>query len=223
MNTKTTTALVIYASTVPIANWMIDNVGTEAFPGGPHVIPVGFGFDAPSGVLAIGVALAARDAVQRLAGKRVALAAIAVGVALSFLVASPALATASAVAFMLGELADFFVYTPLAERSRRMERKTVRRYSGAHAWDAHYVKPAASWWLPLAILASGAVGAVVDSLVFLQIAFGSTMFWQGQVIGKAWVALAAALGVLSWRSFTSRGASRPGWTFSSSSAVQELG
>lgn len=84
----TAVALVAYAGTVPLANWMISNVGTQQFPDGPHTIPVGFGFGAPSGVLAIGVSLAARDAVHRLAGKRVALGAIAFGVVRSFAVAS---------------------------------------------------------------------------------------------------------------------------------------
>jgi queuosine precursor transporter len=152
-------ATATYAATIPAANWMISNVGTEAFPGGPHVIPVGFGLDAPSGVLMIGAALVARDAVQRLAGRRAAVAAIVVGAALSYAIA-PSLAVASAVAFLLGELADFAVYSPLAERR-----------------------------LVLAVIASGIVGGVIDSLVFLHLAFGSFDFWQGQVIGKAWMAV----------------------------------
>lgn len=177
LNVTTALALASYAATVPLANWMIDHIGrAPAFPGGPHTIPVGFGFDAPSGVLAIGLALAARDAVHQLAGKRVALLAIAAGVILSFVVASPALAVASAAAFALGELADFAVYVPLRRRH-----------------------------LPAAILASGVVGAVIDSLVFLQIAFGASTFWQGQVLGKTWVALTAALAVGVVRCCTSRG------------------
>lgn len=172
---KTGFAVAAYAASVPLANWMISNVGAQQFPGGPHTIPVGFGFDAPSGVLAIGFALAARDAIHRLAGKRVALAAIVLGVSLSFLVASPALALASATAFALGELFDFAVYVPLAKRS-----------------------------LPVAVLMSGIVGGVIDSLVFLQIAFGSTMFWQGQVLGKFWIALAAACAVWGWRAVSVR-------------------
>lgn len=173
-------ALAAYAGSVPLANWMIQNVGTEVFPGGPHTIPVGFGFDAPSGVLAIGVSLAARDAVQRLAGKAWSLAAIALGVVLSLLIASPELAAASALAFALGELADFSVYTPIRRRN-----------------------------LALAVLVSGVVGGLIDSLVFLQVAFGSTMFWQGQVLGKAWVALAAALIVWGWKCCTSPDRGRP--------------
>jgi uncharacterized PurR-regulated membrane protein YhhQ (DUF165 family) len=176
----TTLALTAYAGSVPLANWMISNVGAQQFPDGPHTIPVGFGFDAPSGVLAIGVALAARDAVHRLAGHRVAVIAIVAGVALSFFLASPALAAASAVAFALGETLDFAVYVPLARRR-----------------------------LALAVLASGTVGAVVDSVVFLNIAFGSSMFWQGQVIGKMWVTGLAALAVLGVQCFTSQAPGRP--------------
>lgn len=174
MKAKTVAALAAYTACVPAANWMINNVGTEAFPGGPHTIPVGFGFSAPSGVLLIGVALAARDAVQRQAGYRWALAAIAVGVALSYLV-NPAVATASAVAFLLGELLDFAVYTPLARRN-----------------------------LPVAVTLSGFVGGVVDTFVFLWIAFGSVQFWQGQVIGKTLVAVACGLIVWLWRAVSVR-------------------
>lgn len=161
MNRIGVVAVAVYAACVPLANWSIQNVGTQHFPGGPHVIPVGFGYEAPSGVLWIGLALVARDVVQRTLGKGWAVAAILVGAALSYVVA-PSLAWASCVAFGLGELADFAVYTPLARRR-----------------------------LYLAVLASGIVGAVVDSLVFLQLAFGSTMFWQGNVLGKAWLSLAA--------------------------------
>lgn len=164
MKRSTALALAIYAGTIPLANYFIGHIGTQSFLGGPHTIPVGFGYQAPSGVLWIGVALVARDWIQMASGKRLVLAAIAVGVALSYVV-NPAVATASAVAFGLGELADFIVYSPLAERGR----------------------------IFAAVLASGIVGAVIDSLVFLQIAFGSTMFWQGQVIGKTLVSLLGAV------------------------------
>lgn len=164
---RTLLLVAAYAATVPAANWLISNVGTEAFPGGPHTIPVGFGYDAPSGVLMIGAALVLRDAIHRIAGKWVALAALAFGVVLSYLLADPAIATASAVAFAFSELADFAVYSPLAARKR---------------WS-------------LAVLASGVVGAVVDSLLFLQIAFGNTMFWQGQVLGKLYFSVGAAVAI----------------------------
>ncbi|MDE0943157.1 MAG: VUT family protein [Alphaproteobacteria bacterium] len=59
-------------------------------------------------------------------------------------------------------LADFAVYTPLQRRR-----------------------------LVLAVVASGLVGLVIDSVLFLQLAFGSLDFLTGQIIGKAWVVLLA--------------------------------
>lgn len=152
-----------YLATIPLANWLIGNFGTFCVPNGPCLIPVGFGFSAPSGVLMIGAALVLRDAVQQLLGIRWAFAAIAAGVMLSILVAPPALVIASAVAFGIAELLDLAVYTPMRKRH-----------------------------LPLAVLASGIVGAVVDSAAFLWLAFGSLDFIAGQLIGKLWMTLVAA-------------------------------
>lgn len=163
-----TTALIGYLATIPVANWLINNVGTQSFPGGPHTIPVGFGYQAPSGVLAIGVALFARDYVQELYGKRTTLVAIAIGVVISYFI-NPTVAIASAVAFLLGELIDFFVYSEIKQRS-----------------------------LVTAVVVSGSIGGVIDSVVFLQIAFGSIDFWQGQIIGKTMMALFG--GLLIWLS-----------------------
>jgi uncharacterized PurR-regulated membrane protein YhhQ (DUF165 family) len=152
-----------YLATIPLANWLIGNVGTFCVPNGPCLIPVGFGLSAPSGVLMIGAALVLRDAVQQLLGIRWAFAAIAVGVVLSILVAPPALVVASAVAFGIAELLDLAVYTPLRKRH-----------------------------LPLAVLASGVVGAVADSAAFLWLAFGSLEFMGGQLLGKLWMTLVVA-------------------------------
>jgi uncharacterized PurR-regulated membrane protein YhhQ (DUF165 family) len=74
---------------------------------------------APSGVLMIGLALVLRDLVQRRLGFLWAAGAILAGAALSALLAPPALVLASAVAFLLSELADLGVYTPL-QRHRFM-------------------------------------------------------------------------------------------------------
>jgi len=38
-------------------------------------------------------------------------------------------------------------------------------------------------------VASSAVGLVVDSILFLWLAFGSLAFLEGQIIGKAWMVL----------------------------------
>jgi queuosine precursor transporter len=152
--------LVLFALTIPVANWMIGHVGTVCAPRGPCLIPVAPSLMAPSGVAMIGVALVLRDLVQRRLGTGLSALAIVGGAALSALLAPPALVMASAAAFLLSELADLAVYTPLARRR-----------------------------LVAAVVASGMVGLVVDSIVFLGLAFGSLDFLAGQVVGKAWMVL----------------------------------
>jgi uncharacterized PurR-regulated membrane protein YhhQ (DUF165 family) len=152
--------LILFALTIPVANWLIGNAGTKCVPGGPCLIPVAPGLMAPSGVTMIGIALVLRDLVQRRLGVGIAAGAILAGAALSALVAPPALVIASAVAFLLSELADLAVYTPLAQRK-----------------------------LIAAVVASSFVGLVVDSIVFLWLAFGSLEFLAGQVVGKAWMVM----------------------------------
>ena len=56
--------------------------------------------------------------------------------------------------------ADLAVYTPLARRR-----------------------------MVAAVVASSLVGLVVDSIVFLWLAFGSLQFLPGQIVGKAWMVL----------------------------------
>ena len=108
--------VLLYVLTIPAANWLIGHVGTTCVPDGPCLIPVLPGLMAPSGVLMIGAALLLRDLVQRRYGPAVSLAAIAAGVVISFVVAPPALALASAAAFAISELSDLAVYTPLVRR-----------------------------------------------------------------------------------------------------------
>jgi queuosine precursor transporter len=164
---------VAFLLTIPAANWLIGNVGTTCIPNGPCLLPVGFGLMAPSGVLMIGLALVLRDAVQSELGKWAAILAIVIGAALSTLLASPALALASGAAFLLAESFDMLVYTPLRRRN-----------------------------LALAVMASGVVGAVADSIVFLYLAFGSLEFLMGQVVGKLWITLAVAAILMALRKET---------------------
>jgi len=161
-----------FMACIPIANWMIGNVGTQCISDGPCLIPVAPNLMAPSGVLMIGVALVLRDLVQRRLGKIWSLAAIATGTVLSAAIAAPSLVLASATAFLISELADFAVYTPLQRRR-----------------------------LVLAVFASGSVGAVVDSIVFLYVAFGSLQFLAGQIIGKALMVIGSLpiIALLRWR------------------------
>ena len=109
-------ALALFALTIPVANWLIGNVGTTCVPNGPCLVPVWPGIEAPSGVVMIGLALVLRDIVQRRLGPLAGLGAIAIGALISAFVAPPAIVVASVAAFLLSELADFAVYTPLQRR-----------------------------------------------------------------------------------------------------------
>ena len=162
-------ALVLFGLSIPAANWLIGNAGTVCAPNGPCLVPVAPGIMAPSGVLMVGLALVLRDIVQRRLGAKAALIAIAAGALLSGLLAPPAIVIASMAAFLLSELTDFAVYTPLQRN--------------------HFVA---------AVAASSIMGLVVDSIVFLQLAFGSLDFLTGQIIGKAWMVL-LALPRMFWR------------------------
>ena len=123
------------------------------------LIPVGFGLLAPAGVLWAGLSLTLRDLLQDSAGRHWTVAAILFGAFGSWFVA-PSFAVASGLAFLVSELADFCVYTPLRERH----------------------------WLT-AVLLSNTVGLVVDSALFLWLAFGSLDFLAGQVWAKLAVTL----------------------------------
>ncbi|MEV4288485.1 VUT family protein [Nonomuraea bangladeshensis] len=151
-------ALLAYIATIPAANLAVTHLG---------VVPVGFGYAAPAGVYMVGLALVLRDLSRETAGRIAVLVAIAVGIVLSYLLADPRLAMASAMAFAVAELADFGVYEPLRQRG-----------------------------LIVAMVASNAVGLLCDSLLFLKLAFGSLAYLPGQILGKVWMTL-AAVGILA--------------------------
>jgi queuosine precursor transporter len=133
------------------------------------LVPVGFGLRAPAGVYFAGLAFTFRDLVQERLGRGAVVLGILAGAALSAVVSSR-FAAASALAFLLSEGADFAVYTPLRERG----------------------------WL-LAVFASNLIGLIVDSAVFLWLAFGSVEFLPGQVLGKLWVTLLAIAALTVYR------------------------
>jgi uncharacterized PurR-regulated membrane protein YhhQ (DUF165 family) len=160
--------LAAFALTIPAANWLIGNAGIVCLDKGPCLIPVAPGLMAPSGVLMIGLALVLRDLVQRRLGAMFAIAAILTGAFLSAFLAPPSLVLASSAAFLLSELADFAVYTPLQRRR-----------------------------LVLAVFASGIVGLTIDSAIFLYLAFGNLDFIAGQIVGKSWM-IVLALPAIIW-------------------------
>ena len=115
-----------------------------------------------SGVIFVGVAFVLRDLTQLSLGRGWACAAIAVGTVVSWWVASPTLAVASGAAFVTSEMLDAIIYTPLANRM--------------------FLR---------AVIVSGWVGSLVDSAVFVRLAFHSyDGWWQLGVVKAAVVALA---------------------------------
>jgi uncharacterized PurR-regulated membrane protein YhhQ (DUF165 family) len=177
------TALAIaYVLTILLANYAITHWGrAPAFPDGPYTWPVWPGIEAPSGVLFAGLAFTLRDLTQEWLGRKVVFLAIVVGAFLSYAVTSNRdLAVASGVAFLFSELADWGVYQPLRERR----------------------------WLA-AVFASNLVGLVIDSILFLWIAFDSLDFIEGQIIGKIWTTIVAVLLLLWLRRWAIPRSSRP--------------
>jgi hypothetical protein len=154
--------LVLFGLTIPLANWMVDHFGTVCPPNGPCLVPVAPGLMAPSGVLLIGAALVLRDLVQRRLGVAFGIGAIVAGAAISAAISPAQLVLASVSAFLVSEFSDFAVYTPLAKRR-----------------------------LVLAVLLSSLAGLIVDSIIFLWLAFGSLDFLMGQIVGKLWMVVLA--------------------------------
>lgn len=165
MNRKNTTATLSglgLLAAVLTANYVTTNLG---------MAPVGFGLMATAGTYLAGLTFILRDILQDSAGKRASVAVIGAGAVLSFLVADPFIALASAVAFGVSELADLAVYTPLRERG--------------------YIR---------AVIASNIVGSLVDTVLFLTIAgFPVMMALPGQMAGKLLVTAGFAFAVLLYR------------------------
>lgn len=161
-----------FVSCIVAANWAIMHLGTDHGPGSPRTIPVGFGLAAPSGVLFAGAQLTLRDVLHERLGGPATVAVIAATAPLTAIVASPALAVASIVTFVVAELADLVVFGRLRRRG-----------------------------YATAILGSNLISAIVDSLLFLALAFGVTQAavgGLGMTVGKleasllTFAALAAA-------------------------------
>lgn len=135
------------------------------------LVPIGAGMMVAAGTFTAGLALLARDAVQDYAGSWYVLACIVAGAGASWALTMPRLALASGVAFAVSELADMAVYTPLRRRG----------------WAR-------------AAAASGVVGSVVDTVLFLSLAgFPVWAGLPGQVIVKVGVTVLAVLMVVSAR------------------------
>lgn len=154
-------AALLFIGTVWAANYAVKNWG---------FVSVGFGLTAPAGVYFAGLAFTLRDVVHRALGRYVVMGCIVIGALLSWLLEADttipgghvSLAVASATAFLFSEFADLSVYEPIREHG----------------------------FLP-AVIVSNICGIIIDSALFLWLAFGSLAFFDGQVVGKAWMTLAA--------------------------------
>lgn len=143
-------------------------VGANALTAALGFVPIGFGLTVTAGTFAAGLALSAREWVHVAGGRGLVLAVISAGALLSVAVSSPELALASGLAFLCGELADMAVFVRLRAAS-----------------------------LVAALLVSNAVGALIDTLVFLPVA-GFDVTWQvvaGQLLVKAGACSVVALGL----------------------------
>lgn len=148
---------VIYIGSVVLANVLTERYG---------LVSVGFGLVATAGTYAAGLTLLARNVTQDVTGRLLIFALMLIGCGLSWWLASPQLAVASAVAFALSETTDMAIYTPLRERG----------------WSR-------------AVLTASLIGAAVDTLVFLHLAgFPVTRdSVAGQMLVKVGVSAAVVL------------------------------
>lgn len=154
-------ALAAYVATIAIANLLLaENV----------FVDLGFGLVAPAATFAVGMTFTLRDVIQSTLGRWSTLAAMGVGAGLSALLA-PAFVLPSTAAFLISELADFAVYTPLARRSQLG-----------------------------AVALSNTAGLLVDSWLFLTLAFGSLKLLPGLIVCKALMTVVVVTMMWAWRS-----------------------
>lgn len=161
--TKGRKAMLVVAIAAYVVAVVLANVVTERF----GLVTVGFGLMVTAGTYAAGFALLSRDFVHRYGNRWYALVAIAAGGCISWFLSTPALATASTVAFVSAELIDMGVYEPI--------RKSRGFIQGA--------------------LVSNIVSAPIDTVVFLSLA-GFPLTAEtvgGQFLGKVLWATAVPL------------------------------
>jgi queuosine precursor transporter len=121
-----------YVGSIIAANYLTEHFGLVAF--------IGLTFTA--GTALAGACLVFRDGIQTLTGNRlITLAAILIGTILTYFITTPFLALASGLAFLVSELVDMAVYTPVAKRN-----------------------------IPVAVLAASIVASPIDTVLFLHLA-----------------------------------------------------
>jgi uncharacterized PurR-regulated membrane protein YhhQ (DUF165 family) len=153
----------LFVASAAASNWAIQHVGRNNGPIAPRTIPIGWGMQAASGVVLVGVMISVRDALHEQVGIRGTLVAITIGSGFSALLAPPALAIASGTTMLVAESADALVYQRLR-----------------------------TWGWFLAATGSNLVSALLDSAIFLVIAYGANVAAHGTyalTVGKVEVSL----------------------------------
>jgi queuosine precursor transporter len=135
-----------YVGSVVMANWA--SMHWEALLVDSLIVP--------AGTLWAGVTLTLRDLLHEALGTPGVAGAIVVGAWLSWRLASPQIAVASIVAFVVSECVDSVIYGRIRVRSRLG-----------------------------AVVGSNVVGLASDSVLFVPLAFGSFAAVPGQILGKA--------------------------------------
>jgi queuosine precursor transporter len=110
----------------------------------------------PGGSFAAGLAFTFRNLLQDTCGRAAVLVAIGSGTGLAWLIASPRIATASMLAFAASECIAFVVYTALRYRPQLV-----------------------------AVGAANTAGLLVDSALFVSLAFATWTALPGQITGKS--------------------------------------
>lgn len=170
MSARKVLPLAGFVACVALANYLTATYG---------LIPVGFGLMATAGTYAAGLTFVMRDAIHETTGAWWAVGAIVVGAGLSWFLATPMLAIASGVTFLIAELADLGVYAPL------------RRHG-----------------LIVAAIASNVVGFTLDTFLFLHLA-GFPITVQtvaGQLLAKATMTALGVAAIWLWQRRVSVGA-----------------
>lgn len=124
----------LYLLAIPTTNWLFAYIGVMKIPFTEYVFhPLAF---------LVGFWLVLRDFAHRELGDRLIFVPVAVGVVLSFMTSDPRIAMASAIAFLVSEIADYSIF--------KWYRKPLRHR----------------------IVASSAASVPIDSVIFSGIAFG---------------------------------------------------
>ncbi|MEV6267581.1 VUT family protein [Kribbella sp. NPDC051936] len=158
---------VLFLTSAAASNWAINNIGRNNGLDSPHTVPIGWGLQAPSGVVLIGLMFAVRDSLHERIGLRGTLLLIATASAVSAIVAPPTLVVASGFTMLVAESSDALVYQRLRAAGRFM-----------------------------AAAMSNVVSSLLDSVLFLTVAFGAAAALAGSLalfIGKLQASLVVML------------------------------